>query len=116
MISFIKSQKGGIMLIMNNYIFKFNKTAGTTKYYRCKNSKCTVTLHTDLNDVISKLNGEHSHPAEPEEIQIRKFKEAVKQRAIHETTPIPQIYDEEAIRLDLSKLSIAALPSEREIS
>ena len=115
MISFIKSQKGCPMLIMNNYIFKYNKTVGETKYYRCKNTSCSVTLHTDLNDVMSKFTGEHSHPPEPEEIQIRKFKEAVKQRAKNETTPIPQIYDEESIRLDLSKLSIAALPSENEM-
>ncbi|CAF1005474.1 unnamed protein product [Adineta steineri] len=33
-----------------------------------------------------------------------------------ETTPIPQIYDEEAIRFDLSKLVIAALPPERDMS
>ncbi|UJR06670.1 hypothetical protein I4U23_010956 [Adineta vaga] len=61
------------------------------------------------------ITGEHSHLPEPKEIQIRKFKEAVEQRAIHETTPIPQISDEEAIQLDLPKLSIAALPSEREM-
>ncbi|CAF1238727.1 unnamed protein product [Adineta ricciae] len=77
-VSFIKSQKGNKMLVMNDYIFKFNKTVGPTKYYRCKHSRCIVTLHTDLNDVISKFNGEHCHPPEPEEIEIRKFKEAVK--------------------------------------
>ncbi|CAF4884467.1 unnamed protein product [Rotaria socialis] len=36
--------------------------------------------------------------------------------AINETMPIPQIYDEEAARIDLSTLSIASLPSQRETS
>ncbi len=40
----------------------------------------------------------------------------MKTRAINESTPILQIYDEEAVRTDLSTLSIAALPSQREIS
>ena len=115
-VSFIKSQKGSKMLVINDYIFEFNKTVGATKYYRCNHSGCSVTLHTDLNEVVSKFNGEHCHPSEPEEIQIRKFKEALKTRAKLETTPIPQIYDEEAIRFDMSKLTIAALPSEREMN
>ncbi|CAF1484083.1 unnamed protein product [Adineta ricciae] len=88
---------------------------GSTEYYRCKHSRCIVTLHTDLNDVILEFNGEHCHPPEPEEIEIRKFKEAAKNRTKIETTPISQTYDEEAIRLDMSKVTIAALPSEREM-
>ncbi|CAF1685115.1 unnamed protein product [Rotaria magnacalcarata] len=62
------------------------------------------------------INGDHCHPCEPEEIQIRKFKRAVKICAVNETTPIPQIYDEEATRIDRSTLSIASLLSQREIS
>ncbi|CAF5229599.1 unnamed protein product, partial [Rotaria magnacalcarata] len=33
------------------------------------------------------INGDHCHPREPKEIQIRKFKQAVKIHAIHEITP-----------------------------
>ncbi|CAF2159271.1 unnamed protein product [Rotaria magnacalcarata] len=62
------------------------------------------------------INGDHCHPCEPEEIQIRKFKRAVQICAVNETTPIPQIYDEEATRIDPSTLSIASLLSQREIS
>ncbi|CAF4879125.1 unnamed protein product, partial [Rotaria sp. Silwood2] len=53
---------------------------------------------------------------QPEEIQIRTFKQVVKARAINESTPIPQIYDEEAARMHLSTLSIATLPSQSELS
>ncbi|CAF4051626.1 unnamed protein product [Rotaria sordida] len=115
-ISFIVSQKGKKMLNINNFIFKLNKTTGTTKYYRCEDSRCTVTARTDLQDTLLNIKGDHCHPPEPEEIQIRTFKQVVKARAISESTPIPQIYDEEAARMDLSTLSIAALPSQRELS
>ena len=104
------------MLNIDNFIFKLNKTTSTKKYYRCVDPHCTVTVHTDVDDVMLNINGDHCHPCEPEEVQIRKFKQAVKIRAINETTPIPQIYDEEATRIDLSTLSIASLPSQREIS
>ncbi|CAF5154183.1 unnamed protein product, partial [Rotaria sp. Silwood1] len=93
-ISFIISQKGNKMLNINNFIFKLNKTTSTTKYYRCEDSRCTVTARTDLQDTILNIKGDHCHPPEPEEIQIRTFKQVVKTRAISESTPIPQIYDE----------------------
>lgn len=115
-ISFIMSQKGTKMLNIDNFIFKLNKTTNTKKYYRCMDPSCTVTVHTDLDDAILKLNDDHCHPPEPEEVQIRIFKQSVKERAIAEATPIPQLYDEEAARIDLSTLSIATLPSQRELS
>ncbi|CAF5132619.1 unnamed protein product, partial [Rotaria sp. Silwood1] len=90
-------------------------TTSTTKYYRCVDSCCTVTARTVLEDIILNIKGDHCHPSEPEEIQIRTFKQVVKALAISESTPIPQIYDEEAARIDLSTLSIAALPSQREL-
>ncbi|CAF2727901.1 unnamed protein product [Rotaria sp. Silwood2] len=104
------------MLVIENFIFKLNKATSSTKYYRCNDPCCSVVVHTDLEDNLLKIKDDHCHPPEPEEVQIRTFRQAVKTRAINETTPIPQIYDEEALRIDLSQLSIAALPSQREMS
>jgi hypothetical protein len=115
-ISFLISQKGKKMLNIDNFIFKWNRTTERKKYYRCLDPQCTVTVHTDLNDIVLNIKDDHCHPPEPEEVQIRTFKQAVKTRAINESTPIPQIYDEEAARINLSTLSIAALPSQREMS
>ncbi|CAF4091623.1 unnamed protein product [Rotaria sordida] len=104
------------MLVIENFIFKLNKATSSTKYYRCNDPCCSVVVHTDLEDNLLKIKDDHCHPPEPEEVQIRTFRQAVKTRAINETTHIPQIYDEEALRIDLSQLSIAALPSQREMS
>ncbi|CAF2114078.1 unnamed protein product [Rotaria magnacalcarata] len=115
-ISFLVSQKGKPVSVKDNFIYKLNKTTNSTKYYRCAEQSCTVTLHTDLNDVLVKVKGDHSHPPEPDEIEIRKFKQNLKQRAIQETVPIPKIYDEESSRFCLTSLSIAILPAQREIA
>jgi len=114
--SFLISQKGKTMLNIDNFIFKWNKTTEKKKYYRCCDPQCTVTVHTDLNDIVLNIKNDHCHPSEPEEVQIRTFKQVVKTRAVNESTPIPQIYDEEAARINLSTLTIASLPSQREMS
>ncbi|CAF2875167.1 unnamed protein product [Rotaria sp. Silwood2] len=93
-ISFIKSQKGKTLLVANEYVFKLNKTTTTTKYWKCTYNGCSSKIHTDLNDKLLKTIDDHSHPSEKEVIQVREFREKVKQRAVNETTPIPRIYDE----------------------
>ncbi|CAF4390703.1 unnamed protein product, partial [Rotaria sp. Silwood2] len=49
-----------------------------------------------------------------EKIDVRKFREKVKQLVICETTPIPRIYDEECAKAILSIAATVALPSKRE--
>jgi len=115
-VSFIQSQKGKPMLVLNNYIFKLNKTTASTKYWICTFDKCLVKVHTNTKDELIKIVGEHCHLQESETIDTRAFREKVKQRVIDETTPIPRIYDEECAKTTLSTAAIAILPSEREIS
>ncbi|CAF3799989.1 unnamed protein product [Rotaria sp. Silwood1] len=115
-VSFIQSQKGKPMLELNNCIFKLNKTTTSTKYWICTFDECLVKAHTNTNDKLIKMIGEHCHLQESEKIDIRAFREKVKQRVIDETTPIPRIYDEECAKTTLSTAAIAVLPSEREIN
>jgi hypothetical protein len=114
--SIIFSQKRRQMLILNSYIYKLNKNTTKVKYYRCDDRSCSVTLHTDKNDVLIKINGDHCHLPEPEKAEIRTFRQILKERAINEATPISKIYDEESAKAGLTTSSIAVLPSEREIS
>ncbi|CAF4891392.1 unnamed protein product, partial [Rotaria sp. Silwood1] len=100
----------------NEYTFKLNKTTTTTKYWKCIYNGCSSKIHTNLNDKLLKTIDDHSHPSEKEDIQVREFREKVKQRAINETTPIPRIYDEECEKALLANATIAILPSEREMN
>ncbi|CAF4295075.1 unnamed protein product, partial [Rotaria sordida] len=84
--------------------------------YRCEHRECGATVHTDINDVLLKTKGDHCHVIEPENNKIRIFKQVVKERAINESTPIPEIYEEESAKMILSPATIAILPSQREMS
>ncbi|CAF1562174.1 unnamed protein product [Rotaria magnacalcarata] len=97
--SFVLSQKGKPLLVMDDYVFRLNKTTNTTKYYRCENRDCTATAHTDLNNVLLKVDADPSH-----------------ERATKENTPIPKIYEEESAKMILKFSTIAILPSQREMS
>ena len=115
-ISFINSNKEKPLLVANNYVFKLNKTTTTTKYWICTLNGCAAKIHTNLNNQLIKTIGDHNHVPEKEKLEVREFRENVKQRAINETTPIPRIYDEECAKAMLSDAAIAVLPSEREMS
>ncbi|CAF4820187.1 unnamed protein product, partial [Rotaria sp. Silwood2] len=110
------SQKGKPLLVMDNFVFKLNKTTNTNKYYQCENPQCTMTLRTDINDVLIGTKDDHNHPPEPEQIEVRKLKHVIKEREKNETTPIPKIYDEETARFYLTSLAMAIVPSQGEIS
>lgn len=116
LISFITSQKGKLMLIIDDYLFKFNRASKSAKYWVCTSSGCSSKVHTTLDNQLIELMGEHNHPAEKEKIEVRKFREKVKERVVKETKPIPQIYEEECASLLLSFAAITLLPSEREMN
>ncbi|CAF2149893.1 unnamed protein product, partial [Rotaria magnacalcarata] len=77
---------------------------------------CTATVHTDLNNVLLKVNANHSHVIEPEKKEIRIFKQVVKERVTKESTPAPKIYEAESTKMILKFSTIAILPSQREMS
>ncbi|CAF5084080.1 unnamed protein product, partial [Rotaria sp. Silwood1] len=79
-ISFIQPQKGKPLLISDKYIFKLNKTTTTTKYWICTFNGCSAKIHTNINDQFLKIIGEHCHSQESENIDVRDFREKVKQR------------------------------------
>ena len=90
-ISFINSNKGKPLLVANNYVFKLNKTTTTTKYWIYTLNGCAAKIHTNLNsNQLIKTNGDHNHVPEKEKLEVREFREKIKQRAINETTPIPR--------------------------
>ncbi|CAF2248028.1 unnamed protein product [Rotaria magnacalcarata] len=107
---------GKPLLVSDEYIFKLNKATATSKYWICAHTACSAKIHTNTNNQLTKMTGEHSHVPEKETIVVREFREKIKQQAIEETTPIPHIYHEECAKAMLSTAAIAVLPSECEIS
>ncbi|CAF3800796.1 unnamed protein product [Rotaria sp. Silwood1] len=96
--------------------FSSNETELSSSNVSFIQSQKGKPMLTNTNDKLIKMVGEHCHLEESEKIDIRVFREKVKQRVIDETTPVPRIYDEECAKTPLSTAAIAVLPSEREIT
>jgi hypothetical protein len=52
---------------------------------------------------LIELIDKHNHPSEKEKVEVRQFREKVKQRAMHKTTPVPRIYEEECAKTKQSR-------------
>lgn len=109
-ISFIYSNKGGSQLVHNGFVFKLNKSTSTKIYWKCTVTNCTARIHTDTNNNLLNTIGEHNHFLEPEELEIKKFRTILKERAINETVPIQKIIDEEITKANFSQETLASVP------
>ncbi|CAF2978338.1 unnamed protein product [Rotaria sp. Silwood2] len=54
-VSFIQSQKGKPMLVVNNCIFKFNKTTTSTKYWICTFDELVKSLSPPMKKQMNQL-------------------------------------------------------------
>jgi len=114
-ISFLNSNKGNRLLVLNGFIYKINKQSSSKIYWICKTKHCQARVHTDLNNNFLNSNGEHNHLNEPEELEIKRFREIIKERVMNETTPISKIYGEEILKAQFSQEILANVPLAQEI-
>lgn len=63
-------QKGKEMLVLDNFMFKLNILTIKVKYYRFDDRYCGATLHTNKDNVVIKVNGDHGHPPESEKLKF----------------------------------------------
>ncbi|CAF0766253.1 unnamed protein product [Adineta steineri] len=92
-----------------------NKRTSTKTYWICKTRNCKAHIHTDLNDNFLYSSGEHNHLLEPEELEVKHFRDILKERVVNETTPISKIYDEEIMKARFSPEVLASVPLVRAI-
>jgi hypothetical protein len=115
-ISWLTSNKGKPLLVINGFVFQSNKKTTKVTYWKCETKDCEATAHTDSNDQLVKEKGDHGHLPSPEHNEIRSLKKAAKDRVATEATPIAQIYEEELARAQLSDAALANAPSGSEAS
>jgi hypothetical protein len=60
------------MILVDGYTFKLNKTTAITKYWRCTLHECLSKIHTNLNNQLIKVVGEHDHPLEKHTTRLQK--------------------------------------------
>jgi hypothetical protein len=114
-ISFLVSNKGHRLLVQDGFIYKINKQTSCKIYWTCKSKHCNAHIHTDLNNNFLKSSGEHKHLLEPEQFEVKQFRDIVKERVMNETTPIMKIYDEEILKAKFSPETLASVPLARHI-
>lgn len=115
-ISFVPSNKGQKLLVLNSHIYRCNKKTARKKYWKCAVKKCSMLVHTDENDVyIGGGKEDHNHEPNGDLIGKRNIRQGMKQRVMNEATPISLIYEEELTKAALSPSSTATFPTHQEI-
>ena len=115
-VTFVTSNKGKLLLVLNNYLYKCNKKTQTKKYWICINKGCKIYVHTDLNDIyLSSGTAQHDHEPNPEMLTIRQIRHDIKERALKEIIPVSMIYAEEVSKSSISSTVLAILPTWQEI-
>lgn len=78
---------------------------------------CWAGVHLDSNDRFLKYTKTtHNHLPTPERQEVRKMFATIKDRVMHETTAIGQIYNEELSRTNLSEAALATAHTARAAS
>ncbi|CAF0856064.1 unnamed protein product [Rotaria sordida] len=114
-ISFLISNKGKRLLVINGFVYQQNKSTAKVNYWVCEEKLCNAGVHLTSNDLFLKYTqNAHTHLPKPERLVIRKMMTKVKTRVDRETTAIGQIYTEELVKANLSRTALAIAPTARE--
>lgn len=97
-LSFLVSNKGNLLLVLNDFVYRLKKQTKDKKYWICQLNGCTAYVHTDIDNIFIKSSGDHNHLCEPELVKVKQFRINLKYRAVQETTAISKIYEEEIIK------------------
>ena len=115
-IEFINSNKGHLLLVMNQYVYKCSKKTSNKKYWTCTVKHCNVHLHTALhNNYLCGGKGDHSHAPNPEFVLVRQTRQRIKLRVTNEQTPVGKIYDEELATVSMNSTAISIFPTVHEM-
>ena len=114
--TFIQSNKGKLLLILNGCLYKCNKKTKAKKYWICISDSCKVYVHTDLNDgYLFGGKGEHNHGPNPDMITAKQVRNNIKERALGEGLPIAMICEQELAKVSSNPTALAILPTTQEM-
>lgn len=88
---FIKSDRGGKLLIVDNFLLRKDYVRADKTHYKCRSANCKVRAAV-TGDYISSIRGEHDHPNNAEEAHKKRFANQMKEMAMATPTAVPQIY------------------------
>lgn len=113
---FTTSNKGQRLLVMNEQIYRCNKKTSNKKYWICAVSGCSMSVHTDENDMyLFGGKADHGHEPNSDLIQTICLRQKMKERVLKELTPINVIYEEETAKATVNERTVATFPTSQEI-
>lgn len=90
---FIKSNKGGRLLVFNNFIYRKAKTARMSTYWRCSTDTCKATLKTENDQLRKTPSVHHNHTSHSNKIKRKFFYTNLKMDAGRNfNVPVPTLY------------------------
>lgn len=107
---FIKSDRQGVLLLRNNFLYKRKSVAPGRKseYYYCVQDKCWASVHI-ADGLIKVEKGDHTHPNHEERVVRLRVRNNLRKRVAEEPfVPLEKLYryrDYYAININ-SKLKI----------
>ena len=114
--TFITSNKGQLLLVLNDYLYKCNKKTTAKKYWTCVSNSCKNYVHTDLNNTyLCGGKGEHNHEPNPDLITAKQVRHNIKERALKMVIPIAMIYEQELAKVSTNPTALAILPTSEQI-
>jgi len=81
-LSFATTNKNKPMLILEDYLFKCNKTTISKKYWVCIEKGCGVYIHTSVNNEFISISNGHNHAANPDQVEIKLLRDKMKERIL----------------------------------
>ncbi|CAF1113616.1 unnamed protein product [Rotaria sordida] len=90
-VTFVKSNKGQLLLSLNGYLYKCNKGKENKKY--CGGIEA------------------HDHEPNPDMIAARIVRNKIKERAVQENLPLSMIYEQEVSNSSINSTTTAILPT-----
>jgi len=77
----------------------------------CVERECGVYIHRSADHEFLSISNDHSHAANPDQVEVKFSRDKMKERILSETTSITRIYDEEIVKASLSKAAPAIMPT-----
>ena len=85
---FVKSNRGGKLLILDNFLLRKDYVRADKTHYKCQSANCNVRAAI-TGDYISSIRGEHDHQNNAEEAHKKRFANQMKEMAMATPTTVP---------------------------
>uniref|UniRef100_T1KWU6 FLYWCH-type domain-containing protein n=1 Tax=Tetranychus urticae TaxID=32264 RepID=T1KWU6_TETUR len=74
MMEVLQSQRGGKLLVLNDFLFNYKNKNSYVIYWRCSESQCAVAAQTDYTYNLLRCNNDHNHGVHREKIEKIRLK------------------------------------------